>query len=171
MEGRRQNQKTAPKMEEKAKEFDQKNHDVNDIFGRTNAKALFLFKWNIQLEDNPDKFGIDLFGKYKNITLKVEACVHSGKDWTSNKNIQDKYSDFMIWQRRPNHLKPSTEKEKFIICMCNKDGNLFATLNITKEILKLPKQKRRFQPRNHNTKAKPEMVIPVNHNKWKFHEI
>ena len=71
MEGRRQNQKTAPKMEEKAKEFDQKNHDVNDIFGRTNAKALFLFKWNIQLEDNPDKFGIDLFGKYKNINLKV----------------------------------------------------------------------------------------------------
>jgi hypothetical protein len=61
------------------KHFSQDLHDKYDEIGKAAAKKLFK-RWNINLKDNPDKYGIDLIA-YQNEELYGYVEVEVRESW------------------------------------------------------------------------------------------
>ncbi len=155
------------------KPFNQKNYDQNDEFARKAVKNLFRIKWNIILEDNPDKYGIDLLGYYKGKYLYIEASKNNTQDWIDNSFYTHKLSpfkDISIFKRRLKYLKATYDNQYYYYCQTNKHGNLFALLRITEEILNSP-TKRKTQTPLSEIYLQKDTALSVDTKHFNFYEI
>ena len=155
------------------KPFNQKNYDQNDEFARKAVKNLFRIKWDIILEDNPDKYDIDLLGYYKGKYLHIEASKNNTQDWIDNSFYTHKLSpfkDISIFKRRLKYLKATHDNQYYYYCQTNKHGNLFALLRITEEILKSP-TKRKTQTPLSEIYLQKDTALSVDTKHFNFYEI
>ncbi len=155
------------------KPFNQTNYIKNDKFARDAVKNLFKTNWNIILEDNPDKYGIDLLGYYKGKYLYIEASRNNTQNWIENKFYTDTLSpfkDITIFERRLKYLKSCYDNQYYYYCQTNKHGNLFALLKITEKILSIP-LKPKFQTPLSENYLKKDMALSIETKNFKFYEI
>ena len=161
------------KTSQEVKPFSHVNFEVNDIFGREATKRLFSQKWNINLKDSKDVYGIDLFGFFNGAKIYVECAVNNTKGWTNNtfytQNIGIK--DVAILKRRLKSLHPSSETSKYLYCMTNKAGRCFAVCEMTHDILAQPLKPFNIQPLCEERPAKTEKALLVSKKHFKFYAL